>query len=199
MFRLLIKSFLRQPIIFQFKNHIGGRNGNWGGGETGGDGFPRRMVFAEGTLVLIYLVFCDLLILGNCANPFVSCVRLITMGTWHFFLAVVSFAQGQRPLVPDLPNPRIVIVGATGCGKSSLANALLGCDPRSHDCMFNVCPGQDSCTKETTYGFGPWLGTGQNFTVSTKGQLYTLPIAARRGYQYHIFHMAHMYSYVKLR
>merc|ERR1719193_1154097 len=87
------------------------------------------------------------------------------METTLFFLAVVSLAQGQRPLVPDLPNPRIVIVGATGAGKSSLANAFLGCDPRHNDCMFTVCPGHDSCTKETTYGIGPWLGSGQNFTV----------------------------------
>jgi len=87
------------------------------------------------------------------------------METTLFLLAVASLAQGQRPLVPDLPNPRVVIVGATGAGKSSLANAFLGCDPRHNDCMFNVCPGQDSCTKETTYGTGQWLGTGQNFTV----------------------------------
>merc|ERR1712055_73170 len=72
---------------------------------------------------------------------------------------------GQRPIYPDLPSPRIVIVRATGSGKSSLANAFLGCDPRSKDWMFPVCTGVDSCTKETNYGTGLWLGTGQNMTV----------------------------------
>jgi predicted GTPase len=28
-----------------------------------------------------------------------------------------------------------------------------------------VCPGGESCTKETNIGFGKWLGQGQNFTV----------------------------------
>merc|ERR1719348_2955395 len=78
-------------------------------------------------------------------------------------LVIVTIVSGD-PV--DLPDPRIVIVGATGVGKSSLANAFLGCDPKSNDCMFTVCHGQDSCTKETTYGTGPWLGgNGQNFTI----------------------------------
>ena len=66
---------------------------------------------------------------------------------------------------PSYPYPRIVILGPVGAGKSSLANALLGCDPRSDGCLFGVCGGLDFCTKTTTIGFGPWLGDSEFFTV----------------------------------
>ena len=68
----------------------------------------------------------------------------------------------------DYPDPRIVIVGPTGAGKSSLAEALLGCDPTdaSDVCMFEVCNGLDSCTKNTTAGTGVWLENSQQFTVN---------------------------------
>ena len=81
-------------------------------------------------------------------------------------LLFLSSAGGQSS-IPALPDPRIVIVGGTGAGKSSLANALLGCDPSAEDgvCNFQVCPDMDSCTKTTSYGVGQWLGTGPAFTV----------------------------------
>ena len=80
-----------------------------------------------------------------------------------FIASLVSFVLSQD----EYPSPRVVIVGPTGAGKSSLANALLGCDPRAETgvCMFGVCGGIDSCTKETTIGNGSWLGIGDNFTV----------------------------------
>ena len=75
-------------------------------------------------------------------------------------------------LAEEYPDPRIVIVGPTGVGKSSIAEALLGCDPTnaSDVCMFEVCNGLDSCTKETTAGTGHWLGDefGDLFTVIEK-------------------------------
>ena len=76
----------------------------------------------------------------------------------------VLSASGEE----DYPDPRIVIVGPTGAGKSSLAEALLGCDPTdsSDVCMFEVCNGLESCTKNTTAGTGAWLGAGQQFTVN---------------------------------
>ena len=53
-----------------------------------------------------------------------------------------------------LPKPRIVVLGATGVGKSTISNYLLGC---SSDCLqktFATCPSTYSCTKEASYGTG---------------------------------------------
>ncbi len=65
----------------------------------------------------------------------------------------------------NLPLPHIVIIGATGVGKSSLANVFIGEDPTCKNCTFPVCGGADSCTKNTNYAVGLWLGSGLEFTV----------------------------------
>ena len=75
------------------------------------------------------------------------------------FSTTLTLCSGE-----EYPDPRIVIVRPTGAGKSSLANALLGCDPREDACMFGVCGGMDSCTKNTTIGTGQWLGDQDSFT-----------------------------------
>ena len=78
----------------------------------------------------------------------------------------VEIGQAQRPLYQSRT---IVLIGPIDSGKSSLANALLGCDPRNSSCVFPVCPDSevDSCTKETTAATGKWLGKGEDdITVS---------------------------------
>ena len=80
------------------------------------------------------------------------------------FSTTLTLCSGE-----EYPDPRIVIVGPTGAGKSSLAEAFLGCDPTdaTEVYMFEVCNGLESCTKNTTAGTGAWLGSGQQFTVIT--------------------------------
>ena len=71
----------------------------------------------------------------------------------------------QKLNAEDLPEPRIVILGKTGSGKSTLANVLLGEDVDCESCTFPVCSNTDSCTKDTKFAVGSWLGTGSAFTV----------------------------------
>ena len=86
----------------------------------------------------------------------------------HIFKCVV-FILGLSQLggctTEDYPKPHVVVVGPTGAGKSSLADALLGCDPTDKDCVFGVCGGLASCTKNTTIASGHWLGDQESFTV----------------------------------
>ena len=51
-----------------------------------------------------------------------------------FVIFSLSAAEDNTTSYPD---PRMVIVGEIGVGKSSLANALLGCDPLD-ECLFEV-------------------------------------------------------------
>ena len=82
-------------------------------------------------------------------------------------LFLLSSVEAQSPLPLQISGHRIVIVGSTGVGKSSLANVLLGCDPNDKDGYgsFEVCHDMDSCTKETSFGVGRWLGRGSDLTV----------------------------------
>ena len=65
----------------------------------------------------------------------------------------------ERPFlessISELPKPRLVVMGATGVGKSTISNFLLGCS--SGNCLsetFKTCSGLDSCTKEAAFGTG---------------------------------------------
>ena len=67
------------------------------------------------------------------------------------FIITRSFCKGQL----QLPDPKLVILGQTGVGKSTIANSLLSCPLDSESsCLFEMCHGTDLCTKETSYGTG---------------------------------------------
>merc|ERR1719495_1920265 len=88
------------------------------------------------------------------------------MRTQHL-LVLLGLCLATVPVLnQDLPKPRLVILGQTGTGKSTLSNILLGQAFDCKYCTFPVCNGTNSCTKDTKYATGKWLGKGgADFTV----------------------------------
>ena len=68
------------------------------------------------------------------------------------FITKQFLAQNEK----SLPKPRLVILGATGVGKSTISNFLLGCSP-GNNCLskkLKTCAGGHLRNKKAAYGTG---------------------------------------------
>ena len=98
------------------------------------------------------------------------------LGYMVFLVLMFGAAAENKTAESSYPDLTFVLIGPTGSGKSSLGNALLGCDPHNNpsiSAVDNVCPFQvcqddgetASCTRRTTIETGNWNGTGQPIKV----------------------------------
>ena len=96
-------------------------------------------------------------------------------------------SRRPRPLVTvtneaSYASPRIIILGAAGVGKSSLANVLMGRDKNydgkgfGNGCfkVYGLDNRKTAITKSTCADQGQWLGRGAEYTIiDTPGILFT--------------------------
>jgi len=90
-------------------------------------------------------------------------INLVTFST-----KVLSYNPAENE--DEYPGPRILVLGPTGVGKSSLSNVLLGRDKEyknnNNKGCFYVGQGSDSVTTQTCANSGDYLGKqGQNVTL----------------------------------